>query len=119
MHKAPASFDTKSAAQTSQRKEGELITTRGNKTLCSICCIQILKYSPRYFLGEKFNPAFDSCNLEDIKCDHSPQCVLCQPFPSPSPSVTFLVNYRSKYHKHTLTTSRVPGQYGSQGLVRY
>ena len=35
-------------------------------------------------------------------CKHTPQCIVREPRPPPSPSITFLYNERSKYHQHMM-----------------
>ena len=40
------------------------------------------------------------------KCEHTPQCVVRQPIPPPSPAITFLYNERSNYHKHMMLWSK-------------
>ena len=40
------------------------------------------------------------------KCDHKPQCILREPRPPPSPTITFLYNERSKYHQHMMLWSK-------------
>merc|ERR1712240_9746 len=50
-------------------------------TQCSICSLNIFKYIPEYFCGEKFNPACDSCKANDSSWNPD------DPFASyPSPS---------------------------------
>ena len=40
------------------------------------------------------------------KCEHEPQCILREPRPPPSPTITFLYNERSKYHQHMMLWSK-------------
>ena len=40
------------------------------------------------------------------KCKHTPQCIVREPRPPPSPSITFLYNERSKYHEHMMLWSK-------------
>ena len=40
------------------------------------------------------------------KCDHSTQCVIRQPWSPPFPSITFLINEKSKYDQHMMEWSR-------------
>ena len=40
------------------------------------------------------------------KCEHKPQCILREPRPPPSPTITFLYNERSKYHQHMMLWSK-------------
>ena len=40
------------------------------------------------------------------KCEHTPQCVVRQPIPPPSPGITFLYNERSNYHKHMMSWTK-------------
>ena len=88
---------------------------------CSICSEEILDYKPKYFLGELFNPACDKCDdsfegdnsgPDPEGCHHSPVCVSRQPFPPPSPSITFLENEKSKYHEHMMSKYGAPSRYG-------
>ena len=39
------------------------------ETLCSICAFPIANYVPKYFLGERFNPACDNCDDNSWKSD--------------------------------------------------
>ena len=45
------------------------------------------------------------------QCNHTPVCVTRQPHPPPYPSITHIVNERSKYHKHMMSSAGVPGRY--------
>ena len=40
------------------------------------------------------------------KCEHEPQCILREPRPPPSPTITFLYNERSKYHQYMMLWSK-------------
>ena len=88
---------------------------------CSICSEEIIDYKPKYFLGEIFNPACNKCEdsfegdssgPDPEGCHHSPVCVSRQPFPPPSPSITFLENEKSKYHEHMMSKYGAPSRYG-------
>ena len=39
-------------------------------------------------------------------CQHSMQCIIREPFPPPSPSITYLYNESSKYHQHMMLWSK-------------
>ena len=39
-------------------------SSSSSSILCSICAIPIVNYVPKYFLGEKFNPACDKCDVD-------------------------------------------------------
>ena len=109
--------------------------------ICSLCGIIIQDYKPKFFLGEEINPACENCDdtvssdgcsvasdgektdneissalslekIDDIVCNHSPQCIVRQPFPPPLPLVTHLRNDSSMYHVHMMNRGGVPGQYG-------
>ena len=41
-----------------------------------------------------------------LKCTHSPQCIMREPLPPPSPSLTFLYNEKTEYHIHMMQWSR-------------
>ena len=47
-------------------------------------------------------PAPASDNQCISRCEHKPQCILREPRPPPSPTITFLYNERSKYHQHMM-----------------
>ena len=47
-----------------------------------------------------------SSNHCSSKCEHKPQCILREPRPPPSPTITFLYNERSKYHQHMMLWSK-------------
>ena len=55
---------------------------------------------------------FKDSNIVPLKsqcsrvCQHSPQCIVREPFPPPSPSITFLYNESSKYHQHMMLWSK-------------
>ena len=92
-----------------------------SEVVCSICTDPIIRYRPKYFLGEAFNPACSKCDDSfegdnrgpDPKgCKHTPVCIIRQPRPPPSPSLTYLVNEQSKYHEHMMSIGGVPGRYG-------
>ena len=61
-------------------------------------CISSTSFIPRN-LSSRSIPS-------SIRCEHSPQCVSRQPRSAPLPSITFLVNERSKYHQHMMEWSR-------------
>ena len=46
-------------------------------------------------------PSNNQCNSRQ-RCEHRPQCILREPRPPPSPTITFLHNERSKYHQHMM-----------------
>ena len=50
--------------------------------------------------------------VSNALCQHSPQCVLRQPFPPPLPSVTHIQDEGSEYHIHITSKTGVPGRYG-------
>ena len=49
-----------------QTKVSQPVSITNDETLCSICAVSIVNYVPKYFLGEKFNPACDDCQDKDI-----------------------------------------------------
>ena len=66
------------------------------------------------------NPTCDSCDKtfvgedtvkDQISCKHDSVCVTRQPLPPPFPTITHLVNERSKYHEHMMSRAGVPGRY--------
>ena len=82
-----------------------------SEIVCSICGVDIPNFTPKYFLGEMFNPACSNCDdsfegdntgPDHTGCQHEKQCVLRQPYPPPSPLFPFLVHEVSKYHVHMM-----------------
>ena len=46
-------------------------TSASEETLCSICASPIVNYIPKYFLGERFNPACDGCDDSSLMSENS------------------------------------------------
>ena len=51
-YKAPLAFQS----------DRSILSPPFKETICSICASPISNNGPKYFLGEKFNPACDSCD---------------------------------------------------------
>ena len=54
-------------------------------TFCSICANPIVNFTPKYFLGEQFNPACDKCDPGDLEYD-----ILTELNPSLDPQIDFV-----------------------------
>ena len=52
------------------------------------------------------NFLFSPPNTEFPICNHSTQCIIREPLPPPFPSITFLHNEKSEYHKHMMQWSK-------------
>ena len=78
---------------------GETLATKADETLCSICAVSIVNFTPEFFLGEQFSPACDDCksseenfadeNDEDAKKTNSQDDTIANEFEE------FLKNFKS------------------------
>ena len=50
--------------------------------------------------------SFSEVNSSSSSCQHPSQCIVREPRPPPFPTITFLYNERSKYHKHMMEWSK-------------
>ena len=75
-----------------------------------------LQSNPTHSDTLTLNPPCDDADDEILendysRCEHTPVCVIRQPYPTPYPSKTHIVNENSKYHEHMLSRAGVPGRY--------
>ena len=63
-------------------------------------------------ISEDHNRVCQNHEEAHVGCIHSPQCIIRQPLPPPSPSMPFLQNQDSKYHEHMMSNAGIPGKYG-------
>jgi len=65
---------------------------------------------------ESFRKNYSQIKENTRNCHHSQQCVIRQPFPPPLPSLTFLKDDTSLYHKHMMGKKfMIPGIYSTHG----
>ena len=100
VHKSTSTRTAKKIESQTQTEPESTFSTLQSKDALNI--MLVMESSPSLDNPTDPGPAPASNNQCISRCEHKPQCILREPRPPPSPTITFLYNERSKYHQHMM-----------------
>ena len=105
IHKSTSTVTVQIEAQTQTQTEPAFFNLQVVDTLSTRSDLELSSNSDIISNPAELGPALLEKQCSG-KCEHKPQCILREPRPPPSPTITFLYNEYSKYHQHMMLWSK-------------